>query len=139
MGRARRTTAGADAVVLRATPPTCTPPSNADMACRNFSYFDAVLAPIVDALNDVLRDGQPTWLSLQGEMGATGTLPGRHRLCSPHFFHSPVCLPPLQRLAVFFFPWEWEEVAEEVRERLRPALRTSTNLGLGINNSKLCG
>ncbi|KAI7835519.1 hypothetical protein COHA_010593 [Chlorella ohadii] len=65
---------------------------------RGFSYFDAVLAPIVDALN-------------LGEMGAT----------------------------VWFYPSAWARVSDMVRDRLRPAVRNKVRLGLGINNSKLCG
>ncbi|PSC70429.1 acetyltransferase, partial [Micractinium conductrix] len=40
---------------------------------------------------------------------------------------------------VFFFPKEWTQVAGMVRDRLRPDLQGRVKLGLGINNSKLCG
>lgn len=33
--------------------------------CRGFSYYDAVLEPIVDALNLVLHNESDAWLSLQ--------------------------------------------------------------------------
>ncbi|PRW45181.1 hypothetical protein C2E21_6228 [Chlorella sorokiniana] len=86
-------------------------PFNPLWELRGFSYYDAVLEPIVGALNLVLHNSSDAWLSLQGEMGAT----------------------------VFFFPWEWARVADMVRDRLRPELRDRVRLGLGINNSKLCG
>ncbi|KAI3426387.1 hypothetical protein D9Q98_008758 [Chlorella vulgaris] len=80
----------------------------------NFSFYDAMLAPIADALSRVLPDNSTAWMSLQGEMGAT----------------------------VFFHPSEWSQVADMVRQRIaqaRPELAGRVRLGLGINNSKLCG
>ena len=47
---------------------------------RGFSYFDAVLAPIVDALNLVLTNTSEAWLSLQVRGWRAGRTP---------------CLPPL--------------------------------------------
>ena len=45
---------------------------------KGFTYFDALLAPIVDALILALDNSSgPAWLSLQGEMGATGGLSSR--------------------------------------------------------------
>ncbi|KAL4423381.1 hypothetical protein ABPG77_004312 [Micractinium sp. CCAP 211/92] len=82
---------------------------------QGFSYYDILLEPIADALNAVVLQGNSeAWLSLQGEMGAT----------------------------VFFYPWSWVQAAEMVRDRVsngRPDLRYRVLLGLGINNSKLCG
>ena len=45
---------------------------------KGFTYFDALLAPIVEALILALDNSSgPAWLSLQGEMGATGGLSSR--------------------------------------------------------------
>ena len=45
------------------------------LVVRTFSYFDAVLVPIVDALNLVLHNESDAWLSLQARRAPQG--PGR--------------------------------------------------------------
>lgn len=44
-------------------------------SCRGFSYFDAVLAPIVDALNLALTNSSDAWLSLQAGRQGAGRFP----------------------------------------------------------------
>lgn len=44
--------------------PRC-PYSVTTLQRRGFTYYNAVLAPIVDALNDALKDDSQAWLSLQ--------------------------------------------------------------------------
>lgn len=81
---------------------------------RGFTYMQVFLDPVVDALAAAMGARSEAYLALQGEMGAT----------------------------VFIYPDEWAQVADAVRERfaaMRPELRGRLKLGLGINNSKLCG
>eukprot|EP00887_Chlorella_sp_A99_P004275 scaffold15.g4275.t1 len=135
----------------------------------NFSYVDAFLSPIADALAAALRRRPTTrvWLALQGEMGATvffypwswvevADQVGRKALPVP----GPIALPAASRAAarrglpravpamrglgvssLWARHWGcWAQIREQIARGLPPGSSDHrVQLGFGINNSKLCG
>ncbi|KAI3431611.1 hypothetical protein D9Q98_004660 [Chlorella vulgaris] len=83
------------------------------------SYVDAVLNPIADAIASAVASDTQAWLTMQGETGAT----------------------------LFFHPDEWRQVAGQLRTRILDGVASrgigfeggDVQLGVGINNAKVCG
>ena len=80
-----------------------------------FSYAEAVLYPLADALNAVARPDTRIYFGLQGEMSAT----------------------------VFKYPLSWKKLINDIRERLakgkESSFRRNLQIGVSTNFNKLCG